>query len=272
MVKFISEQGKQFEEITLGVVGVGQVGKRVAKMAQALGIRCLLNDPPRADTEIAFVQTELSQLLMQSDIVTFHTPLTRSGDYPSFHLLYIDNIHLVKPNALIINAARGGVIDESAMLVREDLSFIIDCWENEPYCNSELLKRSICATPHIAGHAIDAKYRGGQMVAQALADWLGVEYYAPSLVVDVSTLSDLNISDVGLSNIQQLAYVLMQFYDFSQDDHVLRSALSAELRDDFAKIFELYRREYPFRYEWHHFSIPDGLDTQIVSWLNALMD
>lgn len=266
LVAEIAETGRLFSDMTLGIVGVGQVGKRVAQMAQTLGIHCLLNDPPRAEAEADFRQTELPDLLAQADAITFHTPLTHTGKYPSYHLVTAQNLKLVKPNALIINAARGGVIDESCLLTRNDLSLVIDCWENEPLCHPQLLTLSKRATPHIAGHAIDAKYRGGQMVAQALAEWLSKNDQAPELTLSIGEHPTIPLADTQTNPIQQLASILKHGYDFAQDDLLLRTTLT-NTPERFAQTFEDYRRHYPTRYEWHNFTIPAGLAEQTQHWL-----
>lgn len=261
-----------FESITLGIVGVGQVGRRVAQMASTLGITCLLNDPFRADNEADFVHTDLDTLLAQSDVITLHTPLTRSGKYPSYHLVNHINLAQIAPNALLINAARGGIIEESALLKRDDLTLVLDCWENEPHCHPELLQRTWRATPHIAGHAVDAKYRGGQMVAQALADWMGRDHHAPDLHLDANELPSL-VAPTGntlTDPIASLAHCLTQIYDFAQDDLVLRTAMQTHKRDGFAQTFEDYRRHYPQRYEWQNFSVPQGIPTPTAGWLQRL--
>lgn len=269
LVTQVAEEGRCFTDITLGIVGVGQVGKRVAQMAQSLGMRCLLNDPPRAEVEADFPHTDLSDLLTQADMITFHTPLTHTGKHPSYHLITAQTLSLVKPKALIINAARGGVIDEACLLDRTDLSLIIDCWENEPLCRPQLLTLSKRATPHIAGHAIDAKYRGGQMTAQALADWLGKDYQAPDLRLSLDELPEIQLTHPEAEPIHQLADLLQQCYDFAQDDRLLRTTL-ANTPNSFAQVFEDYRRHYPARYEWQHFSIPQGVTTQTHKWLTDL--
>jgi erythronate-4-phosphate dehydrogenase len=170
----------------------------------------------------------------------------------------------IKPNALLINAARGDIIDEHALKQRKDLTLVIDCWHNEPHIDNELLTMTHLATPHIAGHALDAKYRGGEMVAHALAHWLNRPPIAYP-VLEPST--PMSLSTHSGQDLEQLHHILKQAYDFTKDDHVLRHAIPEQR----AQPFEQYRRDYPDRWEWHHFSIEkQNLNPNVMTWTQAL--
>ena len=159
--------------LTLGVVGYGHVGKLVAQMAQNKGYKVLLSDPPIG------IGMSLAELAPQCDVLTFHTPLTHDGEYPTYHLCNADILRLCKPNALIINAARGGVIDEHALIsqlltVNCQLSTAIDCWEGEPQLNQELLQFVDLASFHIAGYSIEGKMRASEMCLRAFCDFFSL--------------------------------------------------------------------------------------------------
>ena len=143
------------DALTIGIIGYGHVGKLVATMAEKHGYKVLLSDPPLG------IGMSLKELAPLCDVLTFHTPLTRGGEYPTYHLCNADILDLCKPNTIIINAARGGVIDEQALLstVNCQLSTIIDCWEEEPNLNQELLKKVDLASFHIAGYSLQANLR-----------------------------------------------------------------------------------------------------------------
>ena len=153
--------------LTLGIIGVGHVGSIVARWAQQLGFNVLLNDPPLG------IGVPLDELLSRSDIVTVHTPLTNGGQWPTWHLLGETPLRQMKNCRLLLNAARGGIIDEAALQDWQgDLA--IDCWEGEPTLNPDVLRRAIVATPHIAGYSIEGKQRGTAMMIEALNrhyDW-----------------------------------------------------------------------------------------------------
>lgn len=148
---------KSSDTPTIGVVGVGHVGSLVAKMAERRGMNVVLNDPPRG----------LHGNVTTCDIITFHTPLTREGLYPTYHLCDTDFLARCKHGALIINAARGGVVDEQALLCSTQ-PFVIDTWENEPRINPEVLSRASLASMHIAGYSIQGKRNASQMSLNAL--------------------------------------------------------------------------------------------------------
>lgn len=274
VVSYAVAQQRAFQSLTLAIIGVGHVGKQVEQLASALGIKLLLNDPFRARSETSFAHTALTTCLTQADITTLHTPLTEAGDYPTYHLINAKNIACLKTNALFINAARGDIVDEKALLTRTDLALITDCWHNEPHINERLLNTSLLATPHIAGHAWDAKYRGGSMAADALAQWLGEsknpETVIPAQAVIYPTNDDidsrLRVNDNTIAQ-QQLAQLLQQAYNFNQDDTILRQTPSARR----PQAFEDYRRHYPMRREWTQQNLQTtGLTTQTVTWAEAL--
>lgn len=155
----------------LGVVGYGNVGRIVAAWGEALGARVIINDPPlelkrRTPPHIPF--TPLPELLQKANYLTLHVPHTFDGEFPTHHLISAQEISMLPREATIINAARGGVLDETAALSRPDLRFIIDTWEGEPSINPEMLKRALIATPHIAGYSKQGKQRATRMILEAV--------------------------------------------------------------------------------------------------------
>ena len=162
-------------DLTIGIIGYGHVGKLVAQMAQKRGYRVLLSDPPLG------IGAPLREIAPQCDVLTFHTPLTYDGEYPTYHLCNADILRLCKPNALIINAARGGIIDEQALLStlntqHSTLNYkvAIDCWENEPLLKQALLEKVDLASFHIAGYSIEGKMRASEMCLQAFCEFFSL--------------------------------------------------------------------------------------------------
>ena len=159
---------------TIGIIGYGHVGKLVASMAEKRGYTVLLSDPPLG------IGLSLEQIAPQCDILTFHTPLTRDGEYPTYHLCNADILRLCKPGALIINAARGGVIDEQALLPHliasspHHLIATIDCWEGEPKIHKTLLQHVDLASFHIAGYSIQGKMRASEMCLEAFCKFFSL--------------------------------------------------------------------------------------------------
>lgn len=172
------KKGLDLKKATLGIVGVGHVGGRVKRMAEALGMKILLNDPPRADRgEEGFV--DLETILRESDVITFHTPLNREGKYATYHLVDEDLLFSLKRTPFIINASRGEVVDTASLLAAlaagKVRGAVIDTWEYEPCISRELLEVAFLATPHIAGYSADGKANATRMSLEALCKFFGIE-------------------------------------------------------------------------------------------------
>ena len=219
---------------TLGIIGVGNVGSRLDFKAKQLGIKTLLNDPPRQEIEGKKGFFDLNKAL-SADIVTFHTPLTISGSYPTHNLLGSHNFDLITEDTIVINAARGGVIDENLWEKTKTKANVIDCWVDEPNINSKLQHSAYWATPHIAGHSIDAKFMGSYMIYKDLCS-----FTKSPLKSEVEQLINPVTVDINKNTLHE---TLNTIYPFIDDDKAIKNILN----------FEGYRRNYPERYEWKHF-------------------
>ncbi len=170
------------ERHTLGVVGCGNVGSIVADWGRRLGADVLVNDPPKAAAGASLPGlVELPELLREADAVTLHTPLTRDGEWPSFHLIGEAALALMKPGALLVNAARGPVADNAALrraVASGHIRAVIDTWEGEPKLDRELLSLLKYGTFHIAGYSLEGKQRATRMVLEAIGEHFG---FAPDL-------------------------------------------------------------------------------------------
>ena len=166
------------EHSTVGVVGVGHVGSLVAKMAERKGYNVLLNDPPKN------IGQSIREIEEKCDFITFHTPIMRAGLYPTYHLCDEDFLRHCKPNAIIVNAARGGVVDEAALLA-SGKRFVLDTWENEPHMNAEVVMRAELASFHIAGYSVEGKLNASQMCLDAFSAHFGT----PILSIDKKVVS-----------------------------------------------------------------------------------
>ena len=167
-------------DLTLGIVGVGHVGSIVEAWARSIGFKVLLCDPPRAVAEGQEGFVDLPTIAAECDIITFHTPHTVSGPYPTHHLANSEFFHSLTRRPIIINSARGPITDTAALLYAIDNNLtgpvVIDCWEGEPEINKRLLAETAYATPHIAGYSIEGKQRASLMVAKALACHFGLPF------------------------------------------------------------------------------------------------
>ncbi|MGE3771548.1 MAG: 4-phosphoerythronate dehydrogenase [Gammaproteobacteria bacterium] len=165
--------GRDPATLTAAIVGCGHAGAWAARLLEAVGLRCLRNDPPRAQREPGFVP--LAEALAAADVVSLHVPLSGEGPFPTRGLVGAAELAALKPGALLVNAARGGVVDEAAWLgaLRAGrLHAAVDCWVGEPEISRELLEWASITTPHVAGHSIDARLRATVQLRAALLAWL----------------------------------------------------------------------------------------------------
>ena len=190
--------------LTIGIVGVGQIGSRIERWAKEEGFRVLLNDPPRASRgEEGFVG--LDKIAEECDIITFHTTLNKEGEYPSYHLADAVFFEKLQKCSLLINASRGAVVDNNALLDaindKRIESTALDVWENEPKLKLELLEKAFIATPHIAGYSAEGKINASRMMVEAFAEFSGHKETLPIMVlpapanpnVSASTLPDAQL-------------------------------------------------------------------------------
>lgn len=240
----------------LAVVGVGNVGKLVAVKVGALGLRVMLNDPPRFEVEKDPALLPLDEILSKADIVSLHVPLTKEQPYPTYHLADAQFFAKLKPGAVFINAARGAVVDSDALLAALDSGqvsdIVLDTWEGEPVYRPDVLRRVALATPHIAGHSYEGKVMGTVMVFRAVCNFLGIapEWNYENLMLTPSVPEIvLNPLSKGTSEEMLLEGIVRQIYDIEQDDHRMRQ--TADLPDsERARAFERLRQNYPVRREF----------------------
>ncbi len=226
-------KGIKLEDTCLGIVGVGHVGSRIERMARSLGLRVLLNDPPRADRgEAGFV--DLSVLARECDVITFHTPLNRSGKYKTFHLADMDFFAGLRRKPFIVNTSRGEVIETSALLdalkTGKINDAVIDTWENEPDIHPELLQKVFLGTPHIAGYSADGKSNATRMALEALCRFFHIQ--ADFEIVPPA------LPPMAYSSDQEKAF--LQVYDPTRDSDALKRH---------PEEFEHLRGDYPLRRE-----------------------
>lgn len=253
---------------TIVIIGVGQVGSRVAKKALALGMKPLLNDPPVKDRTGDKALHELFEILPQADIVTFHVPLTESGLHATAKMANEDFFARLKPGCLFINASRGEVVDEDALLRALDRGIIrrmlLDVFDNEPDIRLDVMNRADIATPHIAGHSYEGKLNGTVMVYEAACQFFGI---APKWNSDPSAkIFDHDIDAFEISDEHAMLRAVKFAYDIEHDDRELRSGVAA-----IGKKFNAMRGNYPDRFEFprHRLLIRGGTPT-LITRLRAL--
>ncbi len=160
--------GLTLSAATIGIVGCGHVGSRVQAVCESLGMRVMVCDPPLKKEQ----SCTLADIAAEADVITFHVPMERGGDHPTWHMADEAFFSMLRRSPFIINTSRGGVVDNGALLaaIKEGQvrQAVIDVWEGEPDINPELLQRAYIATPHIAGYSADGKVNANNMVLEAL--------------------------------------------------------------------------------------------------------
>ncbi len=235
-----SRHSIKLDGATIGIVGVGHVGKIVEQMARSLGFRVLLNDPPRAAREGDAAFVDLDTLLEQSQVITLHVPLNSTTRGMASEAFF----EKMQPGAIFINAARGEVVDESALLhARPKLgALILDTWCNEPDVNPNLIEVCDIATPHIAGYSYQGKQNGTAMAVQAVARHFGIGAlldFAPQ--TETEALKPVSVHLQGKTQ-GEIAAILQYNYPIFTDDFLFRSNPGS---------FELLRSEYNYRREFY---------------------
>ena len=181
---------RPLSDMTLGIVGVGHVGSIVSRWAKGLGLNVIHCDPPRAELEGADGFVDMDTIAGKSDIVTFHTPLTKSGPYPTFHLADKEFFEKLSRRPLLINSARGAVVDNSELVeaIRSGrvCDAVVDCWEHEPDISRSLLDMALVATPHIAGYSREGKVRATAMAVEALCRHFNLPVVRPAEPIPAS--------------------------------------------------------------------------------------
>ncbi len=258
--------GFELRDRTVGIVGVGNVGGRLQKRLEAWGVKTLLCDPPRADRGDQETFHSLDDLVAQADILTFHTPLFKEGRYKSWHLADAALLMALKPNTILINACRGAVVDNAALLevlkMRHDLSVVLDVWEPEPDLSLDLLDKVDIATAHIAGYTLEGKARGTTQVFEAWCDFIG----QPQQVALESLLPAPEFGSITLRGkldqptLKRLVHLV---YDVRRDDAPLRKVAAKPGE------FDRLRKQYEERREWSSLQVNCD-DAETVAMLNQL--
>ena len=248
------KHGLRLEGKTLGVIGVGNVGRKVCAKGRALGMRILACDPPRQrDPTDAEAQSfvGLDQLLAASDIVTCHVPLTREGLDRTYHLLDRAAFARMRPGVILVNAARGEVLETDALLAvlgSRVAHAVIDTWEGEPHYRADLLARADIVSPHIAGHSYEGKVNGTLMVYAKACQVLGLTpAFQPQL--PPPPVPEWNADAAGRPDEDVLREAVLAVYDIMADDQRLRASCGTDAAAR-AKAFDRQRKEYPMRREF----------------------
>ena len=251
MFKTASDFNFNLRDKTFGIIGVGNVGTKVEKLAGILGMKVLLNDPPRSRNEGNAKFVDLSTLLSESDIITVHVPLNFVGEDKTYHLFDDTIFRKMKKGVWFFNSSRGEVTDTTSLKKALGLGnlggAVLDVWENEPDIDLDLMEKAFIATPHIAGYSTDGKANGTAMVVNSLCRYfnLPMEKWYP-VDIPVPSATSLTIDVKGKSDDDIISEVVFHTYDIGDDDSKLRSNPAD---------FEKYRGEYPLRREFPSYTV-----------------
>ncbi|MHC4356827.1 MAG: 4-phosphoerythronate dehydrogenase [Planctomycetota bacterium] len=243
---------------SIGIIGVGNVGSRVASKAAALGMVIRLNDPPLQRQTGDAKYRPLNELYT-CDFITFHTPLTFEGQDKTFHLADAEFFDSLKPGCVFVNASRGGVVDTGALkaAIRSErlAAVVLDVWEDEPDIDTELLQMVDIGTPHIAGYSLDGKITGMITIYNAVCEHFsiepgfGIEHFLPKPAVP-----ELTVEPGVESERQAILDAVREVYSIARDDVALRGILDGPATDR-GKDFDNLRKNYPVRREFQNTTI-----------------
>jgi erythronate-4-phosphate dehydrogenase len=244
--------GFECRQKTLGIVGVGNVGSKVARLAALLGFRVLLCDPPRARREGGSGFVDLDRIISESDIISCHVPLTTQGEDATYHLIDSNVLSRMNSSQILINTSRGEVVDCQALRQALEKGALkaasLDVWENEPDIDSRLLELLFSGTPHIAGYSADGKAAGTMMCVQALGRFFDLpckEWEVQDMPFPSQTL-EFTIDTKDRKPQDVLADAILHTYNVMDDDAALRKDILS---------FEKQRSEYPVRREFPAFAV-----------------
>ncbi|NWF87952.1 MAG: 4-phosphoerythronate dehydrogenase [Ignavibacteriaceae bacterium] len=253
LLYFAEKRNIKLEEVSIGIVGVGNVGSKVAEVSKILDLRTLLNDPPRERSEGKQNFISLEQLIEESKIITFHVPLSFTGQDKTFHLADKNFFNKFSEPKTIFNSSRGEVIHTNALIDAINLSKVyfsaLDVWEGEPNVNQQLLNLTNIATPHIAGYSVEGKANATAHCVNEINKYfnlgLSPNWY-PSKLPDPYQSKMVKIDCAGKSKQDVITKIIMHTYDILKDDGQLRKK---------SNNFEMLRSEYYVRREFDFYEV-----------------
>lgn len=261
----------RLEGKSIGVVGVGNVGSKVAHKCAALGMTVVLNDPPLA-RETGDDKYRPLEEVYDCDFITMHTPLTKGGQDATYHLAGEAFFDSLKDGAVFLNSSRGKVQDEAAlknaMQSGKLAAVVLDVWETEPNVDPWLLQNVDLSTPHIAGYSYDGKVGGMTMIYEACCEHFGL--HASQTAQDflpAPEVAEIVITPEQLAQDEEriLHDTVQQVYVINRDDFNMREIL-LQPEDDRPAWFDMLRKEYPIRREFQNTRIVlPGVDCCLVN-------
>ncbi len=261
---------------SVGIVGCGNVGSRIVKRAEALGMTVVQNDPPlERETGRSDQYRPISEV-MDCDFITLHTPLTKEGQDATYHLADAAFLERMKDTAVLINASRGAVVDcdalKAALKNKTIAAAALDVWEGEPCVDPELMELTIMATPHIAGYSYEGKVNGTVQVFEQICEWIGAEAtwdVAPLMPEPI--VPELTIDASGRSEQDVITEAVFGVYPIDRDDRDMREAHTGGDDETRKKKFDTLRKGYPIRREFSYTTLKlNGASENLKKALSGL--
>ena len=230
---------------SVGIVGYGNIGRRLYKILQSLNFKVYACDPFLSHSELVDLDT-----VLECDLITIHASLSERGEHPTYNLINESHIKKVS-NKILINTSRGEIVSEAFVLKANHLIYISDVWINEPNPNLEIIKQSYIATPHIAGYSLDGKLNGAKIIAEECAkafNCLKIQSAKSKIPADWPHGFNNIIKDIrGLS---YPAFVFHKELDLKS----ISDELKAVPRKDLGKGFTFQRANHPPRHDFNFYS------------------
>lgn len=251
LVRLSLKYNFEFSEKTIGIIGHGNIGSKVAKLVSVLGLKVLINDPPLQRSGLLPNSVSLIEIIDKADIITFHVPLNTQGIDKTLHMGNEEFFNSIKSTTIIINCSRGDIIDNNAFkkaLKNKKLKgAVLDVWENEPTIDQELLDLVDYATPHIAGYSADGKANGTAMSVQAISNFFGFglkDWFPSNVPLPSNTELKIGAGTDAVKN--SLSQSILSTYDIQLDhDRLIKSV----------ETFENQRGDYPLRREFANYLV-----------------
>ena len=238
---------------TAAIIGCGRIGCRVLDKLNTMGVDCVINDPP-LKTKTGDRRYLTMDVVLSADIITVHVPLTRNGAYPTYHLVDEEFLARIKPNAILINTARGAVVDDEALKValrkKDKPAVVLDVWNHEPKINADLLKNIEIGTPHIAGYSFDGKLRATEIIYTSMCEFFNIRpLWNSNRYLSKHAANDFKIS-CSFTDDEIIQMAVLATYDVRGDAASLKQMLRLPHYQR-GHYFENLRTDYPLRREFH---------------------
>ncbi|MBN1398560.1 MAG: 4-phosphoerythronate dehydrogenase [Bacteroidetes bacterium] len=274
MLELADKKGFALDGKSIGIIGVGNVGSKVWRKLEALGMKVLLNDPPLQRLGSSYPLLPLENL-MDTDIITLHVPLTRSGPDATYHFFDENMLRKMKKGAILINSSRGAVVETEALkrVLKEGhiSSAVLDVWEKEPAIDASLLELVTLGTQHIAGHSLDGKLNALRMNYEAVCRFLS---RPADLEIDISLLDpvkrEIRVNETEGSIHHNLRDIVKQCYDVNEDDRLLRRIFTIP-QEERGRFFSGLRTGYRVRREFFNYTVHgNGAPKELITLLQLL--